>query len=367
VLTPDGRTVVWCDHDWGISGYRAADGEKLYHFEAPADPTYAVATSSKFLGVGDFRLVSPYRIWNLETGKEMASFATDATVRRAVFSPKADSLYVATTNNVLRKYRVNDGKLLSEIKTQLAPVAVGPDDDLCVGFITDSERAGRMVLAHLHDGQTLEVLNPDAFLLNNAAFASDGNTVAFNSDSDVCKIMKSPDLADSVRRLEHAALDPALAAASADLIDYREQLASRQELSAVQLESRSLASALTAYASALRIREQLAEDFPRIDKLQEAVGDSLENLANKTPQDEAEDAYQLLTRLAAIRKRLAEAHPDDKSLGDKSKRALALLLEARKRQQKNVHAGGLRTPDSHRPLNDGGAYLKELKAISEKP
>jgi hypothetical protein len=182
------------------------------------------------------------------------------------------------------------------------------------------------VLADLDTGRTLEVIHDGAFILDEACFSSDENRVLFIMSDEECGIMKSPDLAEVDRRLRQTAINPELAAAATDLLDYREKLARSYESQAKRLNDVGLSGTDDQLKNALAVWEGLHADFPRLAKYGEVLAGIYEsrtanleeqgNEAEATSDDQAAEEFdwglarEQLAKAVAIRKKLAADFPD---------------------------------------------------------
>jgi len=92
--------------------------------------------------------------------------------------------------------------------------------------------------------------------------------------------MKTPELAETEKRLEESAINPELAAVSSDLLDYRERLARDSVNDAEKSKSAHSPNASDLFKTALGIWEGLYSDFPKTAKYGEALAACHESMAS---------------------------------------------------------------------------------------
>lgn len=233
---------------------------------------------------------------------------------------------------MLERHRTSDGGLVSTVNTRLRPVAISPAGDRFVGFSPDTPRLGSLVLANLDDGRAFAVIDEEASVLHEAFFSTDCQKIVFVADYETCKIMKSPDLREAVARLEQLAIDPALAAAAEDLLDYRERFAANYENEARKLKEAGLPGARDKFEQALKAWEGLSTNFPNLAKYKESLAAGYEYLA--ADDGERQTSFgplppaRHLERAIEIRKQLVRDFPSEpryKSELEKSEELLSRL------------------------------------------
>ena len=104
----------------------------------------------------------------------------------------------------MRSYGVNNGQLVSEIRTAVFPTAIPPIGSRFLGFLPDGAGAtsGSTVLADLADGHILEVLNPAAHVLNLNYFNDDASAIVYIHDRDHAQVVWNLGIDDAVQILE---------------------------------------------------------------------------------------------------------------------------------------------------------------------
>jgi WD40 repeat protein len=267
-LTPNGDVVAFCDAAGLLVGYRVVDGSQVYRIRVNNSPTLAVCPDPSLIGAGCIFETDSYRVWDLASGKLRAEIPLDSPVRRAAFSPDGKSVYIGFESGSMRRYRLKDCALLGEVATRILPVAISPIGDRYLGFQADTATIGELVLADLNDGRKLEVVNPVTHIVNDASFSPDGLAFVFAASRSTCTAMKTLELAEALHWLKLPAIDPKLAAASSDFLDYRRKLAEshiaagQAILSDSSVDAVGHAAARDEFQKAHVLIQTLVDDFP---------------------------------------------------------------------------------------------------------
>ena len=183
----------------------------------------AFTNDPPLIGIGDFKSASPYRVWNMATGQPVAAIPLEGAVSSAAFAPDGKSVYIGLASKRLRQYRLADAAIMSEVQTAVSPIVISPNGNRYIGFVTDANDIGSMVLADLGKGHTLEVVNPAANINNKAYFSTDGKTFAYVVNREKCAAAKGLDTDEAIKWLERQGIDSQLASTSQDLRDYQER------------------------------------------------------------------------------------------------------------------------------------------------
>jgi hypothetical protein len=107
---------------------------------------------------------------------------------------------------------VSDGRLVSQLKTALAPFAISHKGDRFVGRAEDNVSAaavgtagwtpGSLVVADLQTGRSVATLAPTAHILNRAAFGADDTWIASVTERTVVRFTASVDPRQAAKLLE---------------------------------------------------------------------------------------------------------------------------------------------------------------------
>jgi WD40 repeat protein len=210
VITPDGDTVAFCSADGTVVGYRVADGATRYSFEA--GNTFATHPPTGRFAAGRTDSPGDFRIHDLRSGDALASWPLDASVTKAQFAPDGETIYIGLAPGTLRQHRVSDGRLVSQLKTALAPFAISHKGDRFVGRAEDNVSAaavgtagwtpGSLVVADLQTGRSVATLAPTAHILNRAAFGADDTWIASVTERTVVRFTASVDPRQAAELLE---------------------------------------------------------------------------------------------------------------------------------------------------------------------
>ena len=210
VITPDGDTIAFCSADGTVIGYRVADGATRYSFEA--GNTFATHPPTGRFAAGRTDSPGDFRIHDLRSGDALASWPLDASVTKAQFAPDGETIYIGLAPGTLRQHRVSDGRLVSQLKTALAPFAISHKGDRFVGRAEDNVSAaavgtagwtpGSLVVADLQTGRSVATLAPTAHILNRAAFGADDTWIASVTERTVVRFTASVDPRQAAELLE---------------------------------------------------------------------------------------------------------------------------------------------------------------------
>lgn len=128
------------------------------------------------------------RVWDAQTGEEIANFPYEDYINDVEFSPDGQSLAVATYNNAVDIYDVATMTRLDTIKAfenLTNSVAYHPNGGILATSNTLNERALRW-----WDAETYELVHEDVFnaFLNTAIFASDSQSILYSEDFRIGKL-----------------------------------------------------------------------------------------------------------------------------------------------------------------------------------
>jgi WD40 repeat protein len=285
IISPD-ATIVATYSPYGVfTGYRVIDGSQVFNVKIAESTTFAPCSDPPLLAVADYARPTGVRIFNAMTGKVISQIAAQTPAQKVALSPDGKFIYVGwMKSRALGKYRVADGSVVSEIKTPVLPVAISPSERRFVGFYADAPRVGSLVLGDLKSAKVVEHVADDAFILDNACFSSDEDKIVY-THADECGIMKTPELAEAEKRLERSAINPELATASADLLEYRERLAQSFQNDAEKAKNSNSSHAGELFKQALTVSEGLYSDFPTQRKYGEIVAALHDSIAVQDEQN----------------------------------------------------------------------------------
>ena len=204
VISPNGQTIVFCTSAGKTAGYSVDGNQQLFELSFPRNSTYSICQNPPLLGVGRYNQADDFTVWNLQTGQRVCAIPIDGAVTQSAFSPDGSLVYVGTRSDVLHVYQISDGRLVREIKTPIAPIAIPSSGNRFLGFDFDSSRGtqGSLVLADLDSGRSLQVLNAASSINIVGYISSDARTFLFEQNRDSAVVMRDMQIDDAVRALE---------------------------------------------------------------------------------------------------------------------------------------------------------------------
>ncbi len=149
----------------------------------------AISPDGKLLVVGSSLGIYFY---NFQTGQEVRFIPTQTWVRSLVFSSTGESIVTGSYDNVIRLWRVSDGRLLREFKGHTAwvqAVALSPDGETLASASDDST----VRLWHVSDGFALKILKKNTTGIRALAFSPDSKMLATGGYDKVVRLLSVPD------------------------------------------------------------------------------------------------------------------------------------------------------------------------------
>jgi Protein kinase domain len=342
LILPQDGTMVATSSPYGFFvGYRISDGSQLFSLKIPATTTFSACSDPPRLAMCDYVRPTGVQVFDARTGKILCDIGSPVPGNRIALSPKGESVYVSWPNPPrISRYRIEDGALESEVKTTVIPVEISPSQRRFVGLYADAPRVGSLVLGDLANAKILERIADNAYIVDRACFSQEEDKIMYTRGIDSCSIMKSPELGEAEKRLELSAIDPRLAAASTDLLDYRERLARTYEGDSESSRSSHSGDVDTLLEKALAVWQGLYADFPT-GKYGEALANCHEAIATLEEQFGARSsiatigqtvrftdwspARSHLESALAVRKKLAAEFPDVTSYASSVKKTQKTL------------------------------------------
>lgn len=143
----------------GSSVEFSSDGEMLCTFSQTASPPQSI------------------QVYSISKPIPIITIAETRKVNRAAFAPGNELLYVGFEEGKLETYAVPDGKLVGNITSNLAPVAVIPGKRLYFGLRLESAENGELMLSSLDHGRPIESVC-ESFWHRSPIFIFDSNRSA---------------------------------------------------------------------------------------------------------------------------------------------------------------------------------------------
>jgi class 3 adenylate cyclase/serine/threonine protein kinase len=187
-VTPDRKTVAYCDYSGLVARYRVEDGkllskEKYGSWATPSQDGRLLVTGG-ISGQG-------VKVLDIPSGSVVFNTPQTGYARKACFSADGRYICVPWSGNKLTWYDLSTGAATRSLNTNLLPIAVPASGDQFVGFIPDTATTGSMVMASATTADAAAVLNPGANGLNAAWFDPSGSVVAMIQFRDEARIIRS--------------------------------------------------------------------------------------------------------------------------------------------------------------------------------
>jgi serine/threonine protein kinase/tetratricopeptide (TPR) repeat protein len=200
VLSADAKTVVFVPANGQATIYRVADNSIVNELQLGS--TMRHSPDNSLLLSGSYQEDQPVSLWSASTGKQVFQTPISGKVRTFALTQDNRKLYVGWETNELECFDVPSGKSESKIASKIAPVAISPQGDRFVGFLPDNVTNGSTVLGSLSDGQTLQVLNSGAHILNASAFDPSGGCISVCKARDTVEFFRALSLEQASQQLD---------------------------------------------------------------------------------------------------------------------------------------------------------------------
>jgi WD40 repeat protein/DNA/RNA endonuclease YhcR with UshA esterase domain len=175
VLSPDGTTVLFTTSSGQCRAYSVSSGVPIW--SASNLRSTAVSPTGDLLASGDYSSGSHLEVRDVATGRVIYSTPKSYKVRKLALTFD-QKLLAAVDEDTFLTIDLASGTESSS-RSPLCPVALSPDGTRLVAFLPEEPGllTGSTVLADSRDNRILDVLNPNAHLLNFAAFTPQGDRI----------------------------------------------------------------------------------------------------------------------------------------------------------------------------------------------
>ena len=183
-IAPDGKTVAVSATGLPMTIFRTDDGSVVsrigrsgYQFASPDQTLLGTATGSTV------------ELWRSSDGQRVFSATTGGLAQNGAVTPDNRRLYVGQRDVGVECFDIASGQRVSGQKTRVMPIAVSPEHNRVIGFVSAGGATGSFVIGDLATGQPIVVLNEGAHILNRAYLDPAGDAVAFGRTSYLVGLM----------------------------------------------------------------------------------------------------------------------------------------------------------------------------------